>query len=242
MKKLYQVTQTVRILSCFFPLFLNISTFAGAAEKAEIFQNISEVTEAAFLKDVTKRLGEVKTLRADFTQQRYISLFFDTLDSKGLFYFEKPGKLRWELKKPYASLLIFNKNRVAKFKEEKGKLKKMNLGMEDILKEVFGQIISIMEGDFLNIRKIYNISVKKGDHHYKLILSPINKELAKVITSLELFVEIRSMLISSIKIVEPQRDYIEIKFFNSRENIPLPNELFNLDAPYKPFLSDNGTK
>ena len=196
MKKLSRFAKINRLLSCLFIyfLFINSNAFSSVAEKAEIYQNVSQETESAFLKEVTKRLGKIKTLKADFTQQRYISLFFDTLDSIGLFYFEKSGKLRSEITKPYASLLIFNKNRVDKFKEEKGNFKKMNLGMEDILKEVLGQIISIMQGDFFNIRKIYNISVKQGDHHYKLILSPINKEMAEVITSLELFVEARNML------------------------------------------------
>lgn len=227
--------KTIHIAAITILLFIS-SAYCGFAQEKQkqpsekSYNDIPAVEQTALLVQMSKKLKIVKSLKSSFVQERHLSLFLDTLRSEGILYFEVPDKLRWELTKPYKSILIFNSEHVAKFDMEDGKLRKMKLGMEDLLGEVLKQIISIMHGDFDNIKKIYNITVMKGKK-YKLILQPGDAGLSKIIKSLELYIDPASFHVAKIVINEPLGDYIEIRFADDKENIPLNPLIFDLNNP-----------
>ncbi|MDH3974918.1 MAG: outer membrane lipoprotein carrier protein LolA [Deltaproteobacteria bacterium] len=209
---------------------LALSVTPVTAEENKKYAVVSKKRKAQITKNIEDNLHTLKTLRADFIQERHIALFLDVLKSGGLLSFERPGKLRWELTEPYRTIMLFNDNKVAKFRIEKGKIEKAGLGMEDLLRGVLGQIISILKGDFSKSMKAYNMEVFEGEN-YLLKLTPKSEKMAKTINSLELFFDIESLNMSQIIIREPQNDFMKITFSNQRINETLKARLFNLESP-----------
>ena len=210
-----------------FPSFSALQVEAGENEKYRV---VSEERKAEITQSIENNLHTLKTLRADFIQERHIALFLDVLKSGGALSFERPNKLRWELKEPYKTIMLFNDNEVAKFRIEKGNIEKANFGMEDLLRGVLGQIITILKGDFGKSMEAYNMVVMEGDD-YLLKLTPKSEGMAKTILSLELFFNTKSLHMSQIIIREPQDDFMRIIFSNQRINEALSERLFNVESP-----------
>ena len=214
-------------------ILLGLFTFSitnAVAKENEKYKAVSKERKAEIIKNIEENLHTVKTIKADFVQERHIALFLDVLRSGGVLYFERPDKLRWELKKPYRTFMIFNSNEVAKFRIEKGNLEKANFGMKDLLRGVLGQIITILKGDFVNALEAYNMEVLEGDA-YLLKLTPKSASMAKAIISLELFFDPQSLHMSEIIIREPHDDFMKIIFSKQRINGPLKEKLFNIVNP-----------
>lgn len=213
-----------------------VFAFVNGADRllaADTYAELPVSEQDVLMKRMTTSLQSVKNLKADFVQERHLSMFMDVLSAKGRLYFEMPERLRWELSEPYVSVLILNEGAVVKFNREGGKLVKMKLGMEDLLQEVLKQIISMMRGDLKKMREAYQVSLSQG-RDYRLSMKPVSTGLAKIIKSLDLSIDPGSSHVTKITIREPQGDYIEIKFSGEEENRTLDARLFDLNNPLPP--------
>ena len=198
--------------------------------ESETYQTLDIDTQQKQLKLIENKLGSIKTLQTNFTQKRHMSLFLDVLSSEGILFFQKPDLLRWELRAPYQSIMIFNRGDVAKFQLKDGKLRKLKSGMEDLMRGVLKQILSMMQGDFKKVSESYNIEVKEGTD-YLLLMNPKSEGMAKAISSIELHISRSSLHMKRIVIREPGEDYLEIIFSNNQEDGSLNIGLFNTENP-----------
>lgn len=226
----------IMILSVLIFSISSASLLHGAEKSAEPYRELSASEMDSVIAHMTGNLRSVQNLKADFIQERHLSMFLDVLSAKGTLYFEMPDKLRWELTEPYASILIFNSGNVAKFNRENGKYVRMNLGMEDMFRESLRQIISIMRGDFKKVKEDYNISMSRGPD-YLLVMRPVSAGMAKVIKSLVLSIDQSSGHVTKIIINEPHGDYIEIRFSGEEENRAFDQRLFDRNNPFIQDLS-----
>ncbi len=233
MFKIEPLIKTI-ILATFLFLFFGVNG-SGAEELAPVlpdktFKTVSKERQDAILKEIEDKLHSVKGLKAKFVQERHIALFLDILTSEGMLYFKAPDKLRWELSAPYRSMMLFNNKKVAKFRIKEGQLEKAKFGMENLLRGMLEQIISILKGDFDKAREGYDMEILEGKE-YLLHLKPKSEGMAKAISSLELFFDPASLQMSRIIIREPQEDFMEIKFFSHEVDPDLPDDLFNVNKP-----------
>ncbi len=181
-------------------------------------------------KTITEKLSTVNNLKAEFKQSRHMEILIDPLVSEGYCYFEKTDKLRWELVEPYQSILIYNAKEVAKFDVKDSQVVKLNLGTEDLMREILKQIISWMQGDFSKASEIYDLKIYKSEM-YKLVLIPKSKELIKSIQSIKMLFKADLKNISTVQINESAENFIKIEFSNEQNNISIDKKTFDIDEP-----------
>ena len=211
-------------------LFFLLLMFCVASRADYI--KLNEAEQKEFLAGLQVSLESIKKLAGNFTQERHLSLFMDPLIAKGVCFFEYPGKLRWEIYEPYQSILIYNGKGVSKFDaDEKGGLRKLNLGNSDILMEILAQITAWMKGDFSRSGDVYALSIMKGDRDNMLVLTPKSEKLLKNIKAIELSARKDNNHISSVTIRESREDFIRISFYDEKINPEIPETVFDLDKP-----------
>lgn len=184
----------------------------------------------AFILDMADVLKTNHSMQVDFKQERHLSMFLEPLVSKGICFFKDPGQLRWEIFEPYKSLLIFNDNSVAKYDFEQGDPRRLNLGSEDMIREVLAQIMDWMKGDFRDSAEIYNIRIFKNGK-FLLRLIPRSAELLKNIQFIELQIDLLTKHVTQVIIQESEADFVRIGFFNEQNNLDLDGQLFDLKNP-----------
>ena len=126
-------------------ILLFIGGRAGAGQGA---QPLPESESRAVLQQMAQTLAAHATLKARFIQERRLALFDDVLRMKGYFYFQKPGRVRWEFVDPYASILILLEDgRTERFDLAGGKAVRVRTDSSQVSGEVLGQISRWMSGD-----------------------------------------------------------------------------------------------
>ncbi len=196
------------------------------AESAEL----SEAEKAKVISEMTNAVSKIKSFRTDITQQRHIALFEEVLISKGNLFFYNPDKLRWEIYDPFISIMIYNNNAVAKFDMSDGKLRKLKLGTEEIIKEFLKQILSWMTGSFGKESLEYSLKIFRGENLYFQLI-PKAKEVEKYLKSINIEVEEKTYQIKKVIINENDGDYTEILFSNGQKDIDIEDSVFDLNNP-----------
>ena len=175
--------------------------------------------------EISTTAKKTKTLYCDFVQEKTSSLVAETAISKGKMYFKSPHSLRWEYVSPQASALIVNNNDVA-LKTANGTSADVNTRM---LKELANIIISSIDGSGLNDSKNFSADLSVSDLHYMVELTPVNKRIAAVYSSIVLIIQRETYLADSIILIEKNGDKMQISFSNHKLNQPLDNKLFNVE-------------
>ncbi len=207
----------------------------GSAQQADTAAGVPYVAQAEeerdrFLEAMGTALKSIRSLRAEFVQERHVSLFLEPLSAKGICSFERPDRLRWELLEPYVSILILDARNVAKFDVVEGKLRRLELGAADLLREVLGQIAGWIRGDFSQADDVYELRLEKGSD-YRLIMQPRSAEMRKMIRAVELSINPATHRVTQVVIREPGEDYLESRFVEEELNVTFQERVFDLKNP-----------
>jgi len=63
---------------------------------------------------------KIESIQADFVQEKHLPFLVRPLESKGRFYFQRPGSVRWAYASPFKSILISHEKNTRRFVEEDG--------------------------------------------------------------------------------------------------------------------------
>ena len=61
---------------------------------------------------IDKASSAMKTMQCDFTQTKRMKMLSKDMQSKGVMYFKRPDKLRWQYTSPYDYTFIMNGDKV----------------------------------------------------------------------------------------------------------------------------------
>lgn len=166
--------------------------------------------------------GSLKTVSADFKQQKFTALMDNPLESKGIFYFEAPDKIRWEQKNPGSTYFILNGNQVIQFDGiRKSTSDKMSIQM-NLFREF---LVSTIDGSLLD-DPAFSKTIEKKSGLQKITLKPIDKRIQKRIQQIEMDFEEKSLQLQKLKLVENHDEYMVIDFSNQVINSKLPVNAF----------------
>jgi len=213
----------VKILSIFIIVLLQVANPIFGEGKQTPSSEI-------LLNEIHKALSTIRTLETDFTQTRHLAIFEDELVSEGKLYYVLPDQMRWEVKKPYRSALIFNQNQMAKFEIRDDQPRKMELAGAALFSEIMNQMMHILRGNFKAIEKQYEIKAEQGKT-ITVTLIPRSPKLATLINSFVFTMHPETFRVKKLNLKEGSEDDIEIVFQHEKENQLLDPSLFSMKNP-----------
>ncbi|MDD8025044.1 MAG: outer membrane lipoprotein carrier protein LolA [Acidobacteriota bacterium] len=209
----------------FMPAVVN----AGGAGQAAVPMPAAECR--AVLKQMAQSLAVHGTLKARFVQERRLALFDDVLKMAGYFYYQKPGRIRWEFTEPYASIiLLLEDGRTERFDIAGGKAVKSASEGVSISGEVLNQISRWLNGDLEPALKDFDVQMVRGAS-YLLTLHPKSEAMSGFISRLEFEIEPRSYLVLAINLWEAGNDVTRIRFTSQSVDTRLPDRIFDSKDP-----------
>lgn len=215
----------MRKILCYIGLLLCCVPAFSQQKEIYLQGKLTGLNHEDIILEISTAAKKTKTLYCDFVQEKTSSLVAETAISKGKMYFKSPHSLRWEYVSPQASALIVNNNDVA-LKTANGTSADVNTRM---LKELANIIISSIDGSGLNDSKNFSADLSVSDLHYMVELTPVNKRIAAVYSSIVLIIQRETYLADSIILIEKNGDKMQISFSNHKLNQPLDNKLFNVE-------------
>jgi len=198
------------------------SFFCQAAERRDLSQ--TELT--ALLDHMEAELKSVRTMTAEFTQEKHLAIFLDVMKSRGRLFFRRPDAVRFEMLSPFKSVMIASGKSVAKYEFRKGKWEKLKLGSPDVILMVTKEIATWLEGRLRARGDMYEITASKGDSTI-IKMTPRHEEFRKFITAIELTMKQDNVRVAVVTIREPGGDFTQMTYVDVKENVELPPAVFD---------------
>lgn len=171
---------------------------------------------------IQEKAGEIKSVKAEFIQEKHLKILAKPLISKGIFYYQAPQSLRWEYSFPLKSILLMHNGHIKRFikgseglRQDSGpKLQAMQVVLQEITLWLSGRFI-----DNPNFNAVLEPSLK-------IVLTPKEKSFATIIQRIELVLSKQPGVIETVRIYEDDSSYTKLIFKNTSLNKPLKESLF----------------
>jgi outer membrane lipoprotein-sorting protein len=184
----------------------------------------------ALVERVKLEQRQLKTLEARFTQQQESSMLTTPEESKGVFSYAAPDKVRWEYASPSPITVVIRGDEMTTWYRDLKRAETLKVGRYS--SQVFkylgasGSLQTLLE--YFTVR--LKLPEKKGDP-YRMELLPKYQRIAKRLKSMTLWIDGETFFPSHLKYVEADGDSVEYQFSDVKRNAPLPGDRFVLKLP-----------
>lgn len=171
------------------------------------------------LRDGTR---EIRTVQADFIQEKHLEILEKPLISKGVFYFQAPDDLRWEYAEPIRSILLAHNGKTERWIEgDDGLIKDAAAGLP-AMQMMLGEISGWLKGRFEE-NPDFNAALEPGR---QIVLTPKSAALSKIIQRIVLQLSDKPGLLDSVAVHETEASYTLFRFQNTVLNPDLDDAVF----------------
>jgi outer membrane lipoprotein carrier protein len=173
---------------------------------------------------------QLKTLEARFTQQQESSMLTAPEQSKGVFSYAAPDKVRWEYASPSPITVVIRGDEMTTWYKDLKRAETLKVGRysSQIFKYLgaSGSLDTLLE--YFTVR--LKLPEKKGDP-YRMELLPKYQRIAKRLKSMTLWIDGDSFFPARLKYEEADGDSVAYQFSDMKRNAPIPEDRFVLKLP-----------
>lgn len=165
------------------------------------------------------------SIASDFEQMKHLSFLEEDVKSRGIFYFQKENKLRWEYSQPFFYLIIFNNDTVLIQDENKTNIYDAASGK--MFRQINEIMLSMVSGSILESTD-FDFEYFENPSSYKLELTPLDENMKEFLSKIRLFINKNDMTVDELLMLEKSGDYTRIRFINKRLNEEIPQNTFDM--------------
>lgn len=198
------------------PLFLN-------AQVPEGFKKL-DINEK--LKKEMKDAGSNQhSIQSNFVQLKHMSFLETDLQSQGKFWFEKPGKIRWEYQVPFKYTVVINAGKLSIISN--ANQSEFDLANSEIFNQVNTLLTASVTGNIFDVEG-FSVEIYENPNKYYFVLKPANEALSGILKKIEIWYRKKDKSVGKIKLHESGADYSQITFTDTKLNEEIPDNIFSL--------------
>ena len=179
------------------------------------------------LEKVDKSASAASSMQCDFTQTKSMKLLSKEMQSKGVMYFKRPDKLRWQYTSPYDYTFILNGDKV-QLKSAKS-TKNIDVQGNKMFRQISNIILNSVTGGNLKSTSDFSVEVYKSAEGYFAKLYPKKKELKQIYQAIEIYFNPTLTMISNVKMIEKTGDVTIVRLSNTKTGVAINEKLFKID-------------
>jgi outer membrane lipoprotein-sorting protein len=164
-------------------------------------------------------------ISSNFEQLKHLSFLEEDVASKGLFYFAKENKLRWEYQEPFFYLIIFNSETVVIQDDSKTSIYDAASGQ--MFMQINEIMMSMVNGTILESKK-FEFEYFRSGEKYLLELVPLDENIGQFLSKIRLTVNDQDFTVDELYMIERSDDYTRIRFINKNLNEEIPEHIFDI--------------
>ena len=184
----------------------------------------------ALLDRVRIEQQKLKTLEARFVQHQESSLLAAPEESKGVFSYAAPDRVRWEYQQPSPITVVIQGDQMTTWYRDlrRADLVKVGRYSNQVLKYLgaSGNMQTLL--DYFTVK--LSMPEKKGAP-YRMALVPRYARISKRLKSMTLWIDSASFFPTRMEYVEADGDTTQYEFLDLKRNAPIPADRFVLKLP-----------
>ncbi len=178
--------------------------------------------QQAIRETIAKQSETIKTVSAEFVQEKHLKILAKPMISKGKLYYQAPGSLRWEYFTPVRSILIANQGKTRRYIVKEAAIIEDTSARMQSTQIVMDEISRWISGRF-DQNPDFRVEKKTGN---TMILRPVNEAFSKIIFQIDIHLSDKPGVIQSVMIHENADSFTRLKFKNVTVNTELNPLLF----------------
>jgi outer membrane lipoprotein-sorting protein len=174
------------------------------------------------LEGIKQKAQDIRSIQADFVQEKHMKILIRPLISEGKLYFSYPQSLRWEYTRPIQSLLVMHNEDIKRYvMSSEGMIEDSSAALQAM--QVFlEEIISWIQGDFEK-NPDFTAELQPGGI---IFLKPKDPAMMNFIEKIAIKLTDTPGIIESVTIYETPTTYTLIKFNNTKINQAIDDSVF----------------
>ncbi len=204
----------------FFIVFLMLVCSSVKAQPAG-YVSVKDV--AVFKSQFVTASQKISSIKADFQQEKNLSMLSDKIISKGKFWFKKENKVRMEYTQPFQYLMILNNNNI--YIKDGQKENKIAASSNKLFQQVNKIVVDCVRGTAFS-NTDFKVNVFESKTTYLIELTPVAKNLQQVFKSINVITDKKDYSVNTIVMNEVSGDNTTIHFINKEINTNLNDALF----------------
>lgn len=176
------------------------------------------------IEKIDKTASAMTGMQCEFTQTKSMKLLSKEMQSKGIMYFKRPNKLRWQYTSPYDYTFILNGDKV-QIKSSKS-TKNIDVQGNKMFRQITNIILNSVTGGSLKSSSDFNVEVYKKDNSYFAKLFPKKKELKQLYQVIEIYFDPALTMVNSVSMVEKTGDETRVNLINTKLNVAVDEKMF----------------
>ena len=178
---------------------------------------------AAFKKQFTNAAQHTQTIKADFTQEKNLSLLSEKITSKGKFWFKRDNLVRMEYNQPFQYLVVINNNNV--FVKDGNKENKISTKSNKLFQQINRLMVDCVQGTALS-NPDFKVAVFENAPAYLIELSPVAKGMKDYFKNINIVLSKKDYSVNKLEMYEQSGDNTIISFTNKELNASIADALF----------------
>jgi outer membrane lipoprotein-sorting protein len=168
---------------------------------------------------------KTNSIKADFVQDKNLSMLSEKITSNGNFWFKKDSRVRMEYNQPFKYLMILNKDKA--YVKDGSKESKVSTRSNKMFQQINKIMIDCMQGTTLdNID--FKIRVFENKTSALVELTPVARGMKEMFKSINVTVDKKDFSVTSIQMLELSGDNTIMRFTNKELNAAIPDTLFDI--------------
>lgn len=197
----------------------------GFSSKAQ-YAGYSPVADLAKFKTAFATATQTtNSIKADFVQDKNLSMLSEKITSKGNFWFKKDSKVRMEYNTPFKYLMVLNQDKV--YVKDGQKESRVSTKSNKMFQQINKIMIDCMQGTTLD-NTDFKTRVFENKSNALVELTPIAKGMKELFKSINVVVDKKDFSVMSIQMLELSGDNTTMRFTNKELNASIPDNLFDI--------------
>ena len=207
-------------------LILSILVLAATFSLQAQYAGYSPVADLAKFKTTfAAATQKTSSIKADFVQEKNLSMLSEKIVSKGNFWFKKDSRVRMEYNQPFKYLMILNKDKV--YVKDGQKESKVSTKSNKMFQQINKIMIDCMQGTTLD-NTDFKTRVFENKTNALVELTPVSKGMKEMFKSINVIIDKKDFSVASIQMQELSGDYTIMRFTNKELNAAIPDNLFDI--------------
>lgn len=205
-------------------MFIKKRLFLGAATVL-MTAVISVGANAASLADIQEAAGTIRSISADFIQEKHMKILVKPLVSKGSIRFQSPDALRFEYREPIKNVLIMQGKSVSRYIQKENTFIRDNASAMGAMTVVMDEISQWLKGDFNT--NVFDATIEEAPEPGRIILVPKEKAISSFIQEIVLVLSEQPGVFKEVVIRENQNSYTRLRFEKATLNEDINPDVFS---------------
>lgn len=188
---------------------------------------LTAAEQQMIIKKVESASQTMKSMQCDFTQTKTMKLLKKDMQSKGVMFFQRPDRLRWQYIAPYDYTFILDGDKVHLRSQRSSQ--QINVQQNKVFRQITSIILNSITAGSLKSNADFNVELYKQDTSYYARLLPKKKELKQIYRWIEIYFNPRLTMVSSVKMLEKTGDLTTVKLQNVKTNIKIDAQQFKVN-------------